>query len=228
MAGVEFTEENGGGPGVRLRKRQQKKGSGSPGNELDEIRARFAPTEKQWLLGVPQVILGRSTLSREAKKTRPTKQTQFLGRAEAATNRIEHQGFVGLAGTPLKKNESSPVPSLSAVRNGGSSLCPSAKAPTVMPTRNTATADEISMRRLRHEEALLRCLFRDFRARQNIPNSLGAGYLSIANSQYDPRFRPSSRLGRRRKAKSVVWRISQPCAAPALRLSRGPDRAAVI
>jgi hypothetical protein len=26
MAGVEFIDENGGGPGVRLRKRQQKKG----------------------------------------------------------------------------------------------------------------------------------------------------------------------------------------------------------
>ena len=29
-AGVEFIDENGGGPGVRLRKRQQKKGSGFP------------------------------------------------------------------------------------------------------------------------------------------------------------------------------------------------------
>jgi hypothetical protein len=26
-AGVEFIDENGGGPGIRLRKRQQKKGS---------------------------------------------------------------------------------------------------------------------------------------------------------------------------------------------------------
>jgi transcriptional regulator with XRE-family HTH domain len=29
-AGIEFIDENGGGPGVRLRKRQHKKASGSP------------------------------------------------------------------------------------------------------------------------------------------------------------------------------------------------------
>ena len=61
----------------------RKKARASPGNELDEIRGCFAPTEKPWLPEVPQVILGRSTRSREAKKTRPTKRTQFLGPAEA-------------------------------------------------------------------------------------------------------------------------------------------------
>ncbi len=138
------------------------------------------------------------TILAKQRKTRPAKRTQFLGREEAATNRIEHQGFVGLAGTPLKKNESSVVPPLRAVRIGGSSLCLSANAPTVMPIRNTATADKISMPRRRHENALLLGrLFRDIRARQSIQNSFDAGYLSIANSQSDPRFRPlSPRRGR--------------------------------
>ena len=40
------------------------------------------------------MILGRSTRSREAKKTQPTKRTQFLGRAEVATSRIGRQGRV--------------------------------------------------------------------------------------------------------------------------------------
>ena len=39
----------------------------------------------------------------------------------------------------VQKNESSAVPSSNAVRNGGPLLCPNAKPPTVMPTRNTAT-----------------------------------------------------------------------------------------
>jgi hypothetical protein len=47
--------------------------------------------------------------------------------------------FRRLAGTSFKKNESSAVPSSNAVRNGGPLLCPNAKPPTVMPTRNTAT-----------------------------------------------------------------------------------------
>ena len=39
----------------------------------------------------------------------------------------------------VQKNESSAVPSSNAVRNRGPMLCPNAKPPTVMPTRNTAT-----------------------------------------------------------------------------------------
>ena len=40
-AGVEFIDENGGGPGVRLRKRQQKKGSRSIGRVKRRSRRHY-------------------------------------------------------------------------------------------------------------------------------------------------------------------------------------------